>query len=396
MRQWCIGILFTLYASANALASILNGVDVLVARNFDTLSGQRVGLITNHTGIDREGRSTISLLADARNVTLVRLFSPEHGIEGKLDIPEIANARDGRTGLDIVSLYGDARKPSPVSLAGIDTLGFDIQDIGTRFYTYVSTMGLAMQAAAENGVRFVVLDRVNPIGGLAVEGPVLDQGLESFVGFHTIAVRHGMTVGELARLFNAELDLGLDLEVVPVEGWSREQSFPGTGLGWVDPSPNMRSVEAALLYPGIGLLETTNVSVGRGTARPFEVFGAPWLDAHALIAYLESEALPGLRFHPVDFEPEASVYAGERCEGVRFEITDPAAVRSVATGLAIARWLRLHHATEWDMTRFNRLLGDAQVFAAVRDATALERIVADYAEELDAFRGRRSDYLIYD
>ena len=385
-----------MYASAAALASAANGIDVLVARGFDTLDGQRVGLITNHTGLDREGRSTISLLAEAEMVTLVRLFSPEHGIEGKLDIPEIADARDGETGLDIVSLYGDSRKPSPASLHGIDTLVFDIQDIGTRFYTYISTMGLAMQAAAQNGVRFVVLDRVNPIGGIAVAGPVLDEGLESFVGYHPIAVRHGMTVGELARMFNSELQLELDLEVVPIEGWSREQLFGSTGLSWVNPSPNMRSVDAALLYPGIGLLETTNVSVGRGTARPFEFFGAPWLEADALIAYLESEALPGLRFHPVVFEPDSSVYAGERCNGIRFEITDPASVRPVATGLAIARWLKLHHPTDWDMARFNRLLGDKNVFEAVRETQALERMIESYSEELDAFVRRRSDFLIYD
>ncbi len=385
-----------MYAPAGALASTVNGVDVLVARGFDTLDGQRVGLITNHTGLDREGRSTISLLAKAETVSLVRLFSPEHGIEGKLDIPEIADARDGETGLDIVSLYGGSRKPSAASLDGIDTLVFDIQDIGTRFYTYISTMGLAMQAAAQNGVRFVVLDRVNPIGGIAVEGPVLDEGLESFVGFHPIAVRHGMTVGELARMFKSELQLELDLEVVPIEGWSREQLFGNTGLGWVDPSPNMRSVEAALLYPGIGLLETTNVSVGRGTARPFEFFGAPWLDADALIAYLESEALPGLKFHPIEFEPDSSVHAGKRCIGIRFEITDPESLRPVATGLAIARWLKLHHPADWDMARFNRLLGDTKVFEAVRDSQELERVIGSYAGELDAFISRRSVFLMYE
>ena len=373
-----------------------NGIDVLAARGFDTLAGQRVGLITNHTGLDRNGRSTISLLAAAETVTLVRLFSPEHGIEGRLDIPDIDNTRDDETGLDVVSLYGDSRKPSPAALEDIDTLVFDIQDIGTRFYTYISTMGLAMQAAAEHGVRFVVLDRVNPIGGVAVEGPVLDEGLESFVGFHPIAVRHGMTVGELARMFESELRLDLDLEVVPIEGWSREQLFGSTGLGWVDPSPNMRSVDAALLYPGIGLLETTNVSVGRGTARPFEVFGAPWLDADELISYLESEALPGLRFHPVGFEPDSSVHAGQHCVGIRFEITDPDAIRPVATGLAIARWLRRHHAPDWDLTRFNRLLGDAAVFGAVSRAEELETMIGAYAEELDAFLERRAGYLLYD
>lgn len=389
-------MLCVLYAFTGTLASGLNGIDVLAERGFDVLDGHRVGLITNHTGIDRQGRSTVTILAKTDGVTLVRLFSPEHGIEGKLDVPEIANTTDDETGIDIVSLYGDSRMPTPESLAGIDTLVFDIQDIGTRFYTYISTMGLAMQAAAENDIRFVVLDRVNPIGARIVEGPVLDEGLESFVGFHPIAVRHGMTVGELARMFQAELGLDLDLEIVPVKGWSREQMFDSTGLDWVNPSPNMRSLDAALLYPGIGLLETTNVSVGRGTARPFEYFGAPWLDAEKLIDYLESEELPGLRFHPVVFEPGSSVYAGEQCVGIRFEVSDRDAVRPVATGLAIARWLRLHHSTDWEMERFNRLLGDAEVYEAVRGAGDLTRIIASYADELDAFLARRANYLIYE
>lgn len=398
MGRWLAGVLCVLYAFTGALADSLNGIDVLSERGFDVLAGQRVGLITNHTGLDREGRSTITLLADSDDVTLVRLFSPEHGIEGKLDVPEIANTTDDDTGIDVVSLYGDSRIPTAESLAGLDTLVFDIQDIGTRFYTYISTMGLAMQAAAEHDVRFVVLDRVNPIGGDTVEGPVLDKGLESFVGFHPIAVRHGMTVGELARMFKAELelDLDLDLEVVPVQGWSREQLFDSTGLVWVNPSPNMRSLDAALLYPGIGLLETTNVSVGRGTATPFEVFGAPWLDAEELIAYLESEALPGLRFHPVEFTPDSSVYAGEHCVGIRFEITDRDALRPVATGLAIARWLRLQHSTDWEAERFNRLLGDAKVNEAVLRPADLQGIIASYADELDAFLARRANFLIYD
>ena len=396
MCRCSLALLCGLYATSGALAATSNGIDVLAAHEFDVLDGQRVGLITNHTGRDKEGRSTIALLAKAGNVTLVRLFSPEHGIEGKLDAADIADTRDGETGIEVVSLYGESRAPTPGSLSGIDTLVFDIQDIGTRFYTYISTMGLAMRAAAENHVRFVVLDRVNPIGGSIVEGPVLDDGLESFVGFHPVAIRHGMTVGELARMFKAELGLDLDLEIVPVEGWSRQQMYMSTGLGWVDPSPNMRSVDAALLYPGIGLLETTNVSVGRGTARPFEVFGAPWLDARGLIDYLESQDLPGLRFHAVSFEPDSSVYAGEHCRGVRFEITDRDSVRPVATGLAIARWLRIHHPMDWEIERFNRLLADAKVFEAVRGARDLPWIIASYSDELDAFLSRRAHYLIYE
>ncbi len=383
-------------AFQTVLASTSNGIDVLVADDFAALDGQRVGLITNHTGRSKDGQSTIALIAAADNVTLVRLFSPEHGIEGKLDIPDIADSTDDETGIDVVSLYGDSRKPSPESLAGIDVLVFDIQDIGTRFYTYISTMGLAMQAAAENGVRFVVLDRVNPIGGSIVEGPVLDAGRESFVGFHPIAVRHGMTVGELARMFKAELGLDLDLHIVTIDDWSRSQLFDSTGLAWVNPSPNMRSIDAALLYPGIGLLETTNVSVGRGTPQPFEVFGAPWLDADALLDYLASQNFAGLRFGKTAFTPDSSVHEGERCFGIRFEVTDRDAVRSVPVGIAIARWLRQHHRSDWDMTRFDRLLVDKTVFDAVRDGDPLEEILDAYAGELEEFATRRAEFLLYD
>ncbi len=259
-------------------AKVLTGIDVLVRDGFRQLQGRRVGLITNQTGVDRAGVSTVELLQRAEGVQLKALFSPEHGLEGKLDVAKIGDTQDARTGLPVFSLYGENRTPKPESLQDLDTLVFDIQDIGARFYTYISTMGEAMRAAAEHKLRFVVLDRPNPINGVDVEGPVLDDGRQSFVAFHTLPVRHGMTVGELAAMFNDELQMGVNLQIIPVEGWRREDYFDRTGLLWVNPSPNMRSLAEAVLYPGTCLFEPTNLSVGRGTDTPFEVLGAPWLD----------------------------------------------------------------------------------------------------------------------
>ncbi len=269
------------------------GIDVLAEENFARLQGRKVGLVTNQTGQDMSGAATIDLLHKAPGVTLVALFSPEHGIRGALD-EKVADSKDAKTGLPIWSLYGERRKPTTATLKGIDTLVYDIQDAGCRFYTYISTLGLVLEAAAENKLKVVVLDRPNPIGGVAVEGPVLDAGKESFVGYHRLPIRHGMTVGELALLFTKERKIGADLEVVPMRGWRRGDFYDATGLTWVHPSPNLRSLNAALTYPGIGILETTNLSVGRGTERPFEWIGAPWLDGRKLAAGLAQEHLAGV------------------------------------------------------------------------------------------------------
>jgi len=375
---------------------VLTGVDVLAGEDFAVLDGARVGLITNHTGLDRRGISTIRLLDGARNVDLVAVFSPEHGLEGKLDIPHIADGRTGRgTGIPVFSLYGDTRKPTRAMLEGIDTLVFDIQDIGTRFYTYISTMGNAMEAAEEHGLRFVVLDRPNPIGGMAVAGPVLDGDKRSFVGYHDIAVRHGMTIAELARLFRAERTPALELDLVLMRHWQRDQLFDGTGLRWIDPSPNMRSLDAALLYPGVGLLETTNLSVGRGTATPFEVMGAPWIDGRRLAAGLDALELPGIRFEAVRFTPESSKFAGEECEGVRFHIEDPRRLEPLDLGFAIARILRLEYGETWDLGPYLRLLGHGDTFAALERGASRAAIEAAYADGLEAFMARRENHLLY-
>jgi uncharacterized protein YbbC (DUF1343 family) len=390
-------LLLTFAASLSVHAGdALPGVDVLERDGFRQLAGARVGLITNHTALSRDGRSTIQLLHEAANVELARLFSPEHSISGDLDTENIGNDLDAETGVPIVSLYGDVRRPTTAMLADIDTLVFDIQDIGTRFYTYISTMGNAMIAAAEHDIRFVVLDRPNPINGFDVAGPVLDDGLQSFVGFHTIPVRHGMTVGELARLFKAEMGLELELDVLAVEGWRRSEFFDETGLAWINPSPNMRSLRAALLYPGIGLLETTNLSVGRGTETPFELIGAPWLDGKSLAERLNALHLPGVSFAPVSFTPDASQFANERCEGVRFTITDRNVFEPVTTGLSIARQLVLDYPGDWQTDRYLRLLGNEATLAALLDGKSVAEIMAAYKTGLDEFIARRADYLLYD
>lgn len=373
-------------------AEVLNGIDVLARDEFKPLRGFRVGLITNHTGIDRGRRSTIDLLHAADGVQLAALFSPEHGIRGVLDA-KVEDDRDPKTGLTIFSLYGESRKPLPEQLAGLDALVFDIQDIGCRFYTYISTMGLAMEAAAENGLKFFVLDRVNPINGVAIEGPVY-RGDSKFIAFHALPIRHGMTVGELAGMFRAERGLDLDLTVIQIEGWRRELWFDETGLPWVNPSPNMRNLTEAMLYPGIGLLETA-VSVGRGTDTPFETLGAPFIDDVALSAALNGAGLPGIRFVPVRFTPDASVFRGQECRGLSLILTDRDRCPIVETGIEIARTLRGSYPDQFDLEKYNRLLLDQTTLAAIRDGRPRESIVSSWTKDLFDFRQRRAQYLLY-
>jgi uncharacterized protein YbbC (DUF1343 family) len=377
------------------MKKVLTGTDVLVRDGFSTLKGQRIGLITNHTGIDGQGVSTIVHLYDAPGVDLVALFSPEHGLHGKLDIASISDSKDDGTGLRVFSLYGETRQPTAEMLDGIDTLVFDIQDIGTRFYTYISTLGLAMQAASEHGKRFVVLDRPNPINGVDVSGPVTDAGRESFTAFHGLPVRHGMTTGELALMFRSERNLDLELEVIELEHWNRAGYFDGTGLRWVNPSPNMRSLAQALLYPGIGLLETTNLSVGRGTDTPFEVIGAPWLNGDSFAFELNALGLAGVVFIPIRFEPSSSKFAAEACGGVNIAVTNRDIFDPVRTGLEIARQLRLNYPGEWDIESYDRLLVHAATFEAVHEGRNVSEIEAGYRQGLEAFNARRIRYLLY-
>ena len=375
---------------------VLTGIDVLARDAFQALAGQRVGLITNHTGVDGQGVTTLRRLHDAPNVDLAALFSPEHGLHGRLDVARIADSEEEGSGLKVFSLYGDTRKPRSKMLDGLDTLVFDIQDIGTRFYTYISTLGLAMEAAAEAGLRFVVLDRPNPINGVDVAGPVTDPGSESFTAFHSLPVRHGMTVGELARLFRDERGLQLDLVVIRLQNWKRPMFYDATGLRWINPSPNMRSLAQALLYPGIGLLETTNLSVGRGTDTPFEVFGAPWLDERELAFRLNGLNLPGVVFVPVRFTPDASTFAGEECGGVNILVVNRETFQPVRTGIAIARVLRTAHPERWNLDAYARLLVSERTLTLLRDGAGVDDIEAVWSVELQAFRQRRARHLLYD
>ncbi|NCF91666.1 MAG: DUF1343 domain-containing protein, partial [Verrucomicrobiaceae bacterium] len=374
--------------------TVLNGVDVLAKRRFRDLNGLTVGLITNHTGRTRSDKSTIDLLHQSPQVTLKVLFGPEHGIRGEMDQAEIADGKDSKTSLPVYSLYGVTKKPKPEQLDGLDALVFDIQDIGCRFYTYISTMKHAMEEAATRKLKFVVLDRINPINGHTIDGPILD-GKTSFTATHPIPLRHGMTVGELAILMKRELKLDLDLHVVPVEGWRRELYQDNTDLTWINPSPNMRNLTEAVLYPGIGLLEFMKLSVGRGTETPFEVIGAPYLDSVALIKYLETYNLPGITFEAIDYTPTASKFKGELCHGLRFTITDRTAYRSVDTGLAIATYIAKHHAQVADFSKFKKLLVHPKTYELVKAGAPLTEIHKVWAAARDSFEERRASCLLY-
>ena len=374
-------------------ASTLNGIDVLKRANFHQLKGLRVGLITNHTGTDRERDPTIELLKDADGVQLVALFSPEHGIRGKLDT-KVDDSVDELTGLPVHSLYGAGRSPKPEHLAGLDILVFDIQDIGCRFYTYISTLGLCMEAANNANLRFMVLDRVNPIGGSAVEGPLL-SGETSFVAWHPIVVRHGMTIGELAKMFHAEHGWKNPLEIVPVEGWSRTQTFGDTGLPWINPSPNMRQVLSAFLYPGIGLLETTTVSVGRGTDTPFQIVGAPYIDDLAFARDLNALGLPGVQFIPVQFTPQASVHKNIECSGVQIVVTDITKLRPVAVGVAMATVLQLKYGEKLQVDKMRTLLVEPNTLERIKRGESWQAIESSWQTGLDSFKTRRQKYLLY-
>lgn len=385
---------------AGPLHPVLTGIDILERDNFKQLEGRRIGLITNHTGRDRAGRSTIDVMASAKNLKLIALFSPEHGLRG-IEDALVGNSRDEKTGLPVYSLYDkEKRRPTAEMLAGIDALVFDIQDVGARFYTYITTCGLAMEEAARNNIKFVVLDRPNPINGYDIEGPVAEAGLTadpkySFTAYHSIPVRHGLTVGELARLFNSERKIGADLTVIKMEGWRRADFFDGASLTWVNPSPNMRSLTEALLYPGIGLLETTNLSVGRGTDTPFEVIGAPWIDGQRLSDALNRAGLAGVRFVPVKFTPKSSKFINEECSGVNIVITDRGSFRPVATGVEIAYQLNRLYPGTWKTDDYIRLLANRAALAALKEGKSPSEIAETWQAGLADFARIRKNYLLY-
>jgi uncharacterized protein YbbC (DUF1343 family)/CubicO group peptidase (beta-lactamase class C family) len=376
-------------------AIVLNGIDVLEKNNFKELNGLRVGLVTNHTGRNRAGTQTIDILKAAQSVQLVSLFSPEHGIRGQLDQEKISDSIDEKTGLPIYSLYGETRRPKPEQLQNLDAIVFDIQDIGTRFYTYISTLRNVMEEAAKANKKVFVLDRPNPINGVDVEGAITDDDKISFIAAHDIPVRHGMTVGELARMMNAERRINADLTVIRMENWSRQMWFDETNQSWVNPSPNMRSLTQATLYPGVGLMEFTNLSVGRGTDTPFEVVGAPWLDGQKLALYLNQKNLAGVRFVPVKYKPNASVFKDQEVGGINIVITDREKFKPVRVGLEIAAALRILFPEDWKVDNYNKLWVNNQVFEMFKQGKLNEEIERGWAEKLNGFRTRRASYLLY-
>src|SRR5712691_11885741 len=373
---------------------VLTGLDVLVYQNFAPLKGHRIGLITNQTGLDSTRRRTIDLLAGAPNLRLQAIFSPEHGLAGDA-ISDVPNGYDAPTGRPVWSLYGPTRRPTPEMLRGITALVFDIQDVGTRYYTYLTTLVYAMEEAARYNIPLFVLDRPNPITGRIVEGPVNDPDLRSFTAPHPIPVRTGLTVGEFARLAAAERQIPVSLTVVPLAGWDRSQWFDQTGLPWANPSPNIRSLTGALLYSGIGLLEGTNLSVGRGTVAPFEIVGAPWIEPNGLAETLSRRGLPGVRFEPVYFTPLSDVYATQQCAGVQLVVTNRNTIRPVAVALALASDLRARHRDQFRPETIQNLLVNRPTMWAFLRNESLERLLAWAELERDNFLKRRASYLIY-
>jgi uncharacterized protein YbbC (DUF1343 family)/CubicO group peptidase (beta-lactamase class C family) len=380
--------------SATAAVRVKSGLDVLAEQGFSRLAGLSVGLVTNQTGLDARGRRGIDLVASAPRVRLKAIFAPEHGITGQVD-EKVPHGRDTATGAPIWSLYGPTLRPSAAMLQDVDIIVFDIQDVGARYYTYLTTLVYVMEAAAARNIAMIVLDRPNPITGLVVEGPLMDRDLGSFTAPHTIPVRPGMTIGEFARMAAAEKRIGVRLTVVPLEGWERRRWYDETGLPWTNPSPNIRSGTQALLYSGIGLLEATNLSVGRGTDMPFEVIGAPWIDAPGLAATLNGRRLAGIRFEPISFTPAASVYARVACNGIRMVVTDREALRPVTVALTVAETLRLRHRAQFKPEAIQNLLVNRSTMWAFLRGDPLDRILAWANSDRSSFLNRRASYLIY-
>lgn len=399
-----IAVSFGVGQVAVEAARVQPGIEVLLDEYVHLIAGKRIGLITNHTGVDSQGTHIADLLKAAPQVTVAAFFAPEHGLRGDRPAGErIASYIDPATGVPVHSLYGNTLKPTPEMLRGIDVLLFDIQDVGTRFYTYIYTMAYAMEAAAEQDIPFIVLDRPNPIGGEIVEGPVLDPRFSSFVGLYPIALRHGMTVGELALFFNTEQNIGADLTVVPMRGWERSMWFDDTGLPWIAPSPNMRTLATATVYPGLGLIEGTNVSEGRGTDRPFETIGAPWIDGQRLAEALNGLDLPGVRFHPTTFTPTTSKFQGQRSEGVLIEVTDRTSFRAVTTGVSVIRIIKTLYPGEFAWRApdrsgtyfFDLLVGIDSVRMLLELNAPADNIARTWAAPLANFQELRANYLLY-
>jgi uncharacterized protein YbbC (DUF1343 family) len=375
-------------------ARVQTGLDVLESEKFAPLRGKHVGLITNHTGLDSQGRSTVDVLSHAAGVRLIALFSPEHGLAGRND-EKITSSKDPATGLPVHSLYGETLRPTDEMLKGIDALVFDVQDAGVRFYTYTATMAYCMEEAAKRQIAFFVLDRPNPLGGEIVEGPMLDADKTNFVGYFPSPVRYGLTIGELAQLFNAENHIGVDLHVIAMRNWHRNYFFESTGIKWIPPSPNLRTTKGSILYPGIEILQNAGVSVGRGTQTPFEEFGAPWLNGDDVASALNERHLPGLHFTAQPFIPIVGLYSGERCGGVAVRITERGAVRSMRMGLEIAMILHGLYSQQFDPEKLLLLIGNSDTIQQLQGGVAPEKIVASWAASLSTFDRVRRKYFLY-
>jgi uncharacterized protein YbbC (DUF1343 family)/CubicO group peptidase (beta-lactamase class C family) len=382
--------------------AVRTGIDVLEARGFDLIRGtagkKKIGLLTNQTGVDLQGRRTIDVLAQAPGVSLDAIFSPEHGVTGSLDTTDIGNSKDTITGVPVYSVYGAtdaARRPALEVLKTLDAVVIDIEDAGVRFYTYETTLGYFLEAAAKAGIDIIVLDRPNPITGSFVQGPIADPGHESFTNYDSVPVRHGMTMGELAKMFNGERGINARLQVVPLEGWMRGDWYDSTGLAWVNPSPNLRSLTEATLYAGVALVEGTNVSVGRGTDTPFELLGAPWVNGAELAQYLNARDISGVRFMPLSFTPTASTYAGQKCQGINIILVDRNGFDAPELGVELASALHKLYPEQFHMERMNDLLVNQSAFDAISKGEDPRRIADDWREPLEKFMQVREKYLIY-
>jgi uncharacterized protein YbbC (DUF1343 family) len=380
--------------SSGHAGRVQTGLDVLEAQKFAQLRGKHVGIITNHTGLDAQGKSTIELLTHASGVQVVALFSPEHGIAGHAD-EKVSSSKDPSTGLPVFSLYGETNRPTDEMLQGIDAFVFDIQDAGVRFYTYTVTMAYCMEEAAKHNIAFYVLDRPNPIGGDVIEGPMLDLDKASFVAYYPVPVRYGLTIGELAQFFNAENHINADLHVIAMKNWHRNYFFESTGIRWIPPSPNLRTMKGAIPYPGLEILQNAGVSVGRGTETPFEQFGAPWMDGEKVATSLNAAHLPGLKFVPLSFIPVSGLYAGRRCGGVGIRIGDRAAARSMRMGLEVAALLQKMYPQDFDVSKTITLLGNAETVQKLKDSVPATEIVASWQAALSDYDKTRRKYFLY-
>ncbi len=381
------------YYEGNSQRKVQTGLEVLIGKKFSPLVGLRVGLITNHSGVDTGGRRSVDLFRRAPGVKLVKIFSPEHGLSGKLE-GKVPHARDPSTGLAIYSLYGNVLKPSKKMLGGLDALVFDVQDSGVRFYTYLATLGYAMEAAANKGIAFYVLDRPNPLTGLRVRGPMMDKEMKSFTGYFPLPIQHGMTIGELAEMFNAENKIGVKLQVIKMVGYQRASWYDETGLPWVNPSPNIRSLTQAILYPGVAMVEGANVSVGRGTEMPFELLGAPWVDADELAEYLSKRQIPGVGFKPTHFVPCRDRFKEQVCHGIQILLKDRDRLDSASLGIEIASALYWLYPKAFQIEKTVALMGSRWLVDAIKEREP-QVIVSKWEEPLQEFRKLRAKYLLY-